>query len=149
MHDSAACTTVPRARQCRVHDSAAFTTVPRARQCRVHDSAACTTVPRARQCLHGATAFLASSTQATTRDQAALGSRTTMGCMIDVFFRDREFSIATYFLQFSVLTNFSRSSIATENPGTWDFPMSRHRAYAMTMHDRGAHTIELSSPMLQ
>ena len=45
--------------------------------------------------------------------------------------------------RFSVATDFSRSSIATENPGTWDFLMSEHRAYVMIVHGRGAHTTDI------
>ena len=72
-------------------------------------------------------------TQASALDQVALGAHMIEGRATDEFYRDREFSLDTSFLQFSVATDLSRSSIATENPGTWDFSMMRHRAYIATV----------------
>ena len=101
-----------------------------------------------------ATVFLALATRASTCDQAALGthmakSRVTDELCLDRDCRDR---LPTVFLlrqRFFVATDFSRPSAATENPETWDFPMSRHRAYVATVHNRGAHTIEIFDPVSQ
>ena len=47
------------------------------------------------------------------RDQAALGTHTAKGRATDELYRDKKFSIAT---------DFSRSSVETENLEIWDFP---------------------------
>ena len=82
----------------------------------MHDSAACTTVPTC-----GDT-FLAHETRAYVRDRATLSAHVVEGRAIDEFCHDRLPTVFCRDRDFSVTIGFSRPFVATENPGTWDFP---------------------------
>ena len=89
-------------------------------------------------CHEKAASMIMCTTRASTRDQAALGAHTAKGRTTNELCRDRLHMVLCHNKEFSVMI---------ENPETWDFPMSRHRAHVAEMHDLGAHTTELFGSM--